>query len=115
MRVRILADFNLAVTKADHQTTKFNSPPNFSAIRYVLSLRELQRGNESGSDEEGGLGGGAKKQRIPMSKGEVDYRVSLLNPLDKQLYVSSMLIMQHTLYILLADTNDTHTCTCNSQ
>ena len=27
-----LADFNLVVAKADRQTTKFNSPPNFPAI-----------------------------------------------------------------------------------
>ena len=35
-RVRNLANFNLAVAKADHQITKFNSPPNFSAIRYII-------------------------------------------------------------------------------
>ena len=29
MKVRILVDFNLAVVKADCQTTKFNSPPDF--------------------------------------------------------------------------------------
>ena len=28
--------FNLAVAKVDHQTTKFNSPPNFLAIRYSI-------------------------------------------------------------------------------
>ena len=26
----------MAVAKADHQTAKFNSPPNFPAIRYVM-------------------------------------------------------------------------------
>ena len=26
-----VADFNLAAAKADHQTAKFNSPPNFPA------------------------------------------------------------------------------------
>ena len=31
----ILADFNLAVAKVEHQTAKFNSPPNFLAIRYA--------------------------------------------------------------------------------
>ena len=30
----ILADFNLAVVELDRQTAKFNSPPNFLAIRY---------------------------------------------------------------------------------
>ena len=29
----ILVDFNLAVAQAVHQTAKFNSPPNFPAIR----------------------------------------------------------------------------------
>ena len=32
MRVR---NFNLAVVEVDCQTTKFNSPPNFLAIRYI--------------------------------------------------------------------------------
>ena len=32
----ILVDFNLAVAKVDRQTTKFNSPPKFPAIRYVV-------------------------------------------------------------------------------
>ena len=32
----ILADFNLAVAKADCQTTKFNSPPNFPAVQYLI-------------------------------------------------------------------------------
>ena len=31
----ILVYFNLAVTQADHQTAKFNSPPNFLAIQYI--------------------------------------------------------------------------------
>ena len=30
-----MADFNLAVVIIDRQTTKFNSPPNFPAIRYM--------------------------------------------------------------------------------
>ena len=34
-RVRILADFNLAVAQADSQTAKLNSPPNFLAIQYI--------------------------------------------------------------------------------
>ena len=29
-----MADFILAVAKIDHQTAKFNSPPNFPAVRY---------------------------------------------------------------------------------
>ena len=33
-KYEILADFNLAVAKRDCQTTKFNSLPNFLAIRY---------------------------------------------------------------------------------
>ena len=33
-KYEILAHFNLAVAKVDHQTAKFNSPPNFPAIRY---------------------------------------------------------------------------------
>ena len=33
-RYEILTDFNLAVVKVDHQTAKFNSPPNFPAIQY---------------------------------------------------------------------------------
>ena len=32
-----MADFNLAVVIIDCQTIKFNSPPNFLAIRYVMS------------------------------------------------------------------------------
>ena len=28
--------FNLAVAKGDHKTAKFNSPPNFLAIRYSI-------------------------------------------------------------------------------
>ena len=31
--LEILADFNLAVAKADCQTAKFNSSPNFPAIQ----------------------------------------------------------------------------------
>ena len=31
---KILAAFNLAVAKTDHQTAKFNLPPNFLAIQY---------------------------------------------------------------------------------
>ena len=31
---KILADFNLAVVKADHESAKFNSLPNFPAIQY---------------------------------------------------------------------------------
>lgn len=50
-----------------------------SAPVLMFPSRELHRGNESGSDEDGGSAGGARKQRIPMIKGEVDYRVSLLN------------------------------------
>ena len=41
----------------------------------ITLCREVRRGNESGSDGEGGLVGG-RKQRMPMTKGEVDYRVS---------------------------------------
>ena len=33
-----MADFNLPVAQADHQTAKFNSLPNFPAIRYWLNL-----------------------------------------------------------------------------
>ena len=33
----ILVDFNLAVAKADRQTAKFNSPPKFPAIQYILT------------------------------------------------------------------------------
>ena len=33
-KYEILADFNLAGCKLDHQTAKFNSLPNFPAIRY---------------------------------------------------------------------------------
>ena len=36
MQVTNLADFNLAVGKADRQTAKFNSMPNFPAIRYII-------------------------------------------------------------------------------
>ena len=32
----ILADFNLAVQKADRQTTKFKSPLNFPAVRKFI-------------------------------------------------------------------------------
>ena len=35
---KILVDFNLAVAKADCQTAKFNSPPNFPGIRYMYDL-----------------------------------------------------------------------------
>ena len=35
-KYEILADFNLVVAKTDHQTAKFNSPPNFPAIQYTL-------------------------------------------------------------------------------
>ena len=35
-KFEILADFNLAVAKTDHQTAKFNSLPNFPAIRYLV-------------------------------------------------------------------------------
>ena len=38
----ILADFNLAVAKVNHQTTKFNSPPNFPAIRYPENFSDKQ-------------------------------------------------------------------------
>ena len=31
-----MADFNLAVVIIDSQTAKFNSPPNFPAIRYTV-------------------------------------------------------------------------------
>ena len=30
---KYLADFNVAVAKVDHQTAKFNSPPNFLAMQ----------------------------------------------------------------------------------
>ena len=33
-----LAHFNLAVAKVDRQTAKFNSSPNFPAIRYILDM-----------------------------------------------------------------------------
>ena len=33
---KILADFNLVVVKADHESAKFNSSPNFPAIQYDL-------------------------------------------------------------------------------
>ena len=35
-KYEILADFTLAVAMVDHQTTKFNSPPNFLAIQYPI-------------------------------------------------------------------------------
>ena len=38
---RISADLNLAVVIIDCQTTKFNSPPNFPAIRYFVSVISL--------------------------------------------------------------------------
>ena len=38
-KYEILAHFNLAVAKVDRQTAKFNSPPKFPAIRYVLCMR----------------------------------------------------------------------------
>lgn len=50
-----------------------------SAPFLIFPSRELHRGIESGSDEDGGSTGGPRKQRIPMIKGEVDYRVSLLD------------------------------------
>ena len=31
-----MADFNLAVVTIDRQTAKFNSPPNFPAVRYAF-------------------------------------------------------------------------------
>ena len=34
-KYEILVDFNLVVAKLDHQTAKFNSPPNFPSIRYI--------------------------------------------------------------------------------
>ena len=34
----ISAEFNLAVAKADRQIAKFNSPPNFPAIWYILLI-----------------------------------------------------------------------------
>ena len=34
----MLADFNLAITKIDRQTAKFNSLPNFLAIQYAKVL-----------------------------------------------------------------------------
>ena len=37
-KYEILAHFNLAVAKVDRQTAKFNSPPNFPAIRYMMCL-----------------------------------------------------------------------------
>ena len=37
-KYEILVDFNLAVTKIDHQTAKFNSLPNFPAIQYTVIL-----------------------------------------------------------------------------
>ena len=37
-KYEILAHFNLAVAKVDRQTAKFNSPPNFPAIRYSLTI-----------------------------------------------------------------------------
>ena len=40
--VKILADFNLAVAKADCQTAKFNSPQNFLAIHYVNPDKALE-------------------------------------------------------------------------
>ena len=38
-----MADFNLAVVQADHQTAKFNSPPNFLAIQYALNINKHVR------------------------------------------------------------------------
>ena len=35
-KYEILADFTSAVAMVDRQTTKFNSPPNFLAIRYPI-------------------------------------------------------------------------------
>ena len=35
---KILADFNLAVVEVDLQTAKFNSPPNFPAIRNTEAI-----------------------------------------------------------------------------
>ena len=35
----VLADLNLAVAQAVRQTAKFNSPPNFPAIRYAKCMR----------------------------------------------------------------------------
>ena len=34
---KFLADVKLAVAQVDCQTAKFNSPPNFPAIQYILS------------------------------------------------------------------------------
>ena len=34
-KYEILADFDLAVAKVDHQTVKFNFPPNFLDIQYT--------------------------------------------------------------------------------
>ena len=31
----------MAVAKADRQTTKFNSPPNFPAIRYINGIHAV--------------------------------------------------------------------------
>ena len=38
MRIRNFGRFNLAVVQAVRQTAKFNSPPNFPAIRYIQEL-----------------------------------------------------------------------------
>ena len=35
---KLHADFNLVVTEIDCQTAKFNSPPNFLAIRYFTHI-----------------------------------------------------------------------------
>ena len=40
MNYFILADFNLAVGWSIRQTAKFNSPPNFPAIRYYTQLKK---------------------------------------------------------------------------
>ena len=34
-KYEVMADFNMVVAKVDHQTTKFDSPPNFLAIYTV--------------------------------------------------------------------------------
>ena len=35
-KYEILAHFNLVVAKVDRQIAKFNSPPNFPAILYIV-------------------------------------------------------------------------------
>ena len=46
----ILADFNLAAGWSIRQTAKFNSPPNFLAIRYAVSLPIVLNGLRRSED-----------------------------------------------------------------